>query len=152
MITEKPHIAGGEQNAKLAFLLYQQWQAYGFDDVKLYNYSVLLSYPDKSNPNILQIRDPSGLVDYNAGIAEEPPLTSGENDSNVVPPFNAYSGVGNASVSGKCACLYNGANTVLIKDHQLDPALTPSCGLWYFCCDVLNFDFPMEWVTQWVFL
>ncbi len=69
-----------------------------FDKVELVNYSVLLSYPNTSNPNVLQLKGGDGLLLYNGNTAQEPPLTPGENDSNVAPPFNAYSGSGEAKV------------------------------------------------------
>ena len=81
-------------------MLYDQWKGYGdFDDVKLVNYSVLLSYPDPDQPNLLQLFNTSGGLVYQANTSMEPLRTPGENDSTVVPPFNAYSGDGNTSVS-----------------------------------------------------
>ena len=80
-------------------MIYKQWLTYKFDEVKLMNYTVYLSYPNQSNPNVLLIRDSSGKLLYNASTAQEPPLTPGEDNPNVARPFNAYSGVGNASVS-----------------------------------------------------
>ena len=84
-------------------MIYDQWNGYGvFDEVKLVNYSVLLSYPDPDKPNLLQLLDSAGGLVYQAHTSKESPLTPGENDSTVVPPFNAYSGDGNATVS----CLF----------------------------------------------
>ena len=96
-LTVLPHIAGSPQNMKLAQDLYTQWVNYGFDDVQLVNYSVLLSYPNTSNPNVLVLKNSMGNVIYDAHTAQETPLTPGENDSTVVMPFNAYSGSGNAT-------------------------------------------------------
>ena len=84
-------------------MIYDQWNGYGvFDEVKLVNYSVLLTYPDPNKPNQLQQLNSSGGIEYLVDTSKEPPLTPGENDSTVVPPFNAYSGDGNATVS----CLF----------------------------------------------
>ena len=96
-LTVLPHIAGSPQNMKLAQDIYTQWVNYGFDDVQLVNYSVLLSYPNTSNPNVLLLKNSAGETIYNAHTAQEPPLTPGENDSTVAMPFNAYSGSGNAT-------------------------------------------------------
>ena len=99
-LTAKPHIAGSGENKQLAEMIYEQWMGYGiFDEVKLVNYSVLLSYPDPDKPNCLQLFNSSGGLVYQANTSMEPPLTPGENSSTIVPPFNAYSGNGNASVS-----------------------------------------------------
>ena len=99
-LTEKPHLAGSEENKQLAEMIYEQWRGYGmFDEVELVNYSVYLSYPSPDKGNVLQLLGPTGDVLYEANTSKEPPLTPGENDSTVVPPFNAYSGYGNATVS-----------------------------------------------------
>ena len=83
----------------LAKDIYNEWIGFNnFDNVQLMNYSVLLSYPNTSNPNILQLMQGSEVI-YTANIDLEPPLTPGENDSRVAPPFNAYAGSGTASVS-----------------------------------------------------
>ena len=97
-LTESPHIAGSDKNNELAQTIYKEWQGYGFDSVELLNYTVLLSYPNSSHPNSLTLRGSRGQALYHSHIAQEPPLTPGENDSNVAPPFNAYSGSGNVSV------------------------------------------------------
>ena len=96
-LTVLPHIAGSPQNMKLAQDIYTQWVNYGFDDVQLVNYSVLLSYPNTSNSNVLLLKNLAGETIYNAHTAQEAPLTPGENDSTVAMPFNAYSGSGNAT-------------------------------------------------------
>ena len=95
-LTVLPHIAGSPQNMKLAQDIYTQWVNYGFDDVQLVNYSVLLSYPNTSNPNVLLLKNATGDTIYSAHTAQETPLTPGENDSTVAMPFNAYSGSGSA--------------------------------------------------------
>ncbi len=100
-LTKYPHIAGSENNHKLALTIHDRWSTYNFDKVELVNYTVYLSYPNQSNPNVLLLQNSSGDVVYNASTAQEPPLTPGENDSDVAHPFNAYSGLGNASVSGR---------------------------------------------------
>ncbi len=51
-----------------------------------------------SNTNVLQLKTGSGDVLYTGNSNQEPPLTPGENNSNVAPPFNAYSGSGEAKV------------------------------------------------------
>ena len=83
-------------------LVYNRWKGYRFDKLELTNYTVLLQYPGNyTRPNQLQLQNSTGGVIYNASIQQEKPLTPGENDSSVAPPFNAYSGNGNATVSGE---------------------------------------------------
>ena len=86
----------------LAQLIYNQWKGFNFDNVHLVNYSVLLSYPNTSQPNVLKLMQGSEVI-YKAKIGLEPPHTPGENNSNVAPPFNAYSGSGTATVSSMSA-------------------------------------------------
>ena len=99
-LTEKPHIAGNVSDVAVAMLVYNRWKGYKFDKLELTNYTVLLQYPGNyTRPNQLQLQNSTGGVIYNASIQQEKPLTPGENDSSVAPPFNAYSGNGNATVS-----------------------------------------------------
>ena len=102
-LTANPHIAGSEENHMLAQYVYNEWSGFKFDNVQLMNYSVLLSYPNTSNPNVLQLMRGSEVF-YEAHIKQEPPHTPGENDSRVAPPFNAYAGSGSASV--RLHCMY----------------------------------------------
>ncbi len=98
-LTAKPHIAGKERNSELAQSLYEQWTHYGFDDVTLKNYTVLLDYVDRANYNVLELQDNQGSVLYKANTTQEKPLVEVENVPDIPPPFNAYSGVGQAKVS-----------------------------------------------------
>ena len=54
-LTVYPHIAGSDRNDELANNLVTQWNSYGFDSVNMYNYTVLLTFPNKSSLNILNI-------------------------------------------------------------------------------------------------
>ena len=47
-LTVDPHIAGSDRNDELAHDLMTQWNSYGFDSVNIYNYTVLLTFPNKS--------------------------------------------------------------------------------------------------------
>ena len=98
-LTKDPHIAGSETNIQLAYFVAKQWEDLGFDKVELFNYTVLLQYPNDTNPNKFQLLDGSGTVFYDAPTAQmEPPLTTDEKKPGVARPFNAYSGVGSARV------------------------------------------------------
>ena len=101
-LTLHPHIAGSDQNNKLAEQLALQWRSYGFDNVEITNYTVLLTYPNRSSLNVLNIVSSSDMnnVVYVANTTLEKPLVDGEDDPDVAPPFNAFSGIGTANVSG----------------------------------------------------
>lgn len=83
-------------------VIYNQWKGFGFDKVELVNYTVLLSYPNRSNPNVLQLRNATNFTLYSVNTIVEPPVIPIENDSTVIPPFNAYSGSGSAMVLYTC--------------------------------------------------
>lgn len=104
-LTAKPHIAGKHRNSELASSLYDQWVKYGFDAVELSNYSVLLDYVNRSNYNVLTLMNSDGETIYTANTTQEEPLVEGEDDPDVPPPFNSYSGVGQAQVN--CVCVYD---------------------------------------------
>jgi len=100
-LTLYPHIAGSDQNYKLADDLALQWHSYGFDRVEIKNYTVLLTYPNRSSLNVLNIVSRSDInnVVYTANTTLEKPLVKGEDDPDVSPPFNAFSGTGTVNVS-----------------------------------------------------
>lgn len=43
-------------------MLVQQFRQYGFDEVEMPAYKVLLSYPKKDNPNMISVVDSNGTV------------------------------------------------------------------------------------------
>ncbi len=114
----------------MALSLYNEWSKYNFDKVELVNYTVYLSYANQSNPNVLLLEDSSGDVLYNASTAQEPPLTPGENNESVARPFNAYSGLGNVSVSDRSSNYVFGLQMLCYK-----------------CIDILPV-FGSSWVTR----
>ncbi|KAG8453051.1 hypothetical protein GDO86_004748 [Hymenochirus boettgeri] len=91
--TKLPHLAGTDENFLLAKQIQAQWKEYGLDKVELAHYDILLSYPNKSNPNYISIVDERGYEVYNTSLFEPPPPGS-ENITGVVPPYNAYSAPG----------------------------------------------------------
>lgn len=58
--TRLPHLAGTEQNLRYAEQIRQEWLQFGLDSVELVPYDVLLSYPNKSQPNYITIVDQLG--------------------------------------------------------------------------------------------
>ena len=101
MLTVDPHIAGSDKNDELAGDLVTRWNSYGFDSVQTYNYTVLLTFPNKSSLNVLNIVSSNNSSDvlFEANTTLEKPLAPGEDNPNVVPPYNAYSGIGTVNVS-----------------------------------------------------
>ncbi|ESP03021.1 hypothetical protein LOTGIDRAFT_185795 [Lottia gigantea] len=89
-LTEKPHIAGSVEDEDLAEYIRQFWLDVGFDEVQMAPYDILLSYPDMDNPNFIEVLDGSEQIIYRTPI-EEDVLTPGKNNTEGIPPFNAYS-------------------------------------------------------------
>ncbi|MEQ2215261.1 hypothetical protein XENOCAPTIV_029757 [Xenoophorus captivus] len=58
--TRLPHLAGTEQNLKYAQQIMKEWQDFGLDSVEMVPYDILLSYPNKSQPNYISIVDHIG--------------------------------------------------------------------------------------------
>uniref|UniRef100_A0A3B4BDZ3 PA domain-containing protein n=1 Tax=Periophthalmus magnuspinnatus TaxID=409849 RepID=A0A3B4BDZ3_9GOBI len=91
--TQLPHLAGTEQNLKYAKQIQKEWQDFGLDSVDLVHYDVLLSYPNKTQPNYISIVDSLGNEIFKTSLAE--PVPEGYEDvSDIVPPYNAFSAKG----------------------------------------------------------
>ena len=97
MLTEKPHLGGTEENHELGRKLKKFWEDNGIDHVTMTPYEVLLSYPNMSNLNFVELLDGDKTV-YKSNLTE-PILTPEEDKPDVVPPFNAYSPPGDIKVS-----------------------------------------------------
>ncbi|KAI3354363.1 hypothetical protein L3Q82_018889, partial [Scortum barcoo] len=73
--TQLPHLAGTEQNLRYAEQIKKEWLEFGLDSVEMVPYDVLLSYPNKSQPNYISIVDQLGnegdLVYVNYGRTED---------------------------------------------------------------------------------
>ncbi|XP_015680366.1 N-acetylated-alpha-linked acidic dipeptidase 2 [Protobothrops mucrosquamatus] len=91
--TRFPHVAGTEQNLRLARQIQTQWKAFGLDTAELVHYDVLLSYPNQSSPNYVSITDDGGKEIFNTSLFEPPP-EGYANISGVLPPYNAFSAQG----------------------------------------------------------
>ncbi|XP_071990197.1 N-acetylated-alpha-linked acidic dipeptidase 2-like isoform X2 [Engystomops pustulosus] len=91
--TKIPHLAGTEQNLRLAQKIQSQWKEFGLDKVELVHYDVLLSYPNETRPNYISIIDEQGTEIFNTSLSEPPP-EGYENFTDIVPPYNAFSAKG----------------------------------------------------------
>uniref|UniRef100_A0A672MTA6 Glutamate carboxypeptidase 2 n=1 Tax=Sinocyclocheilus grahami TaxID=75366 RepID=A0A672MTA6_SINGR len=92
-LTRLPHLAGSQQNLDLAKQIRAEWMEFGLDSVELVPYDVLLSYPNKTNPNYISIVDHLGNEIFNTSLAE--PVPEGYEDvTDIVPPYSAFSAKG----------------------------------------------------------
>lgn len=96
-LSEFPHLAGTDADYKQAKELHDFWKTEGLDDVFITPYDVLLSYPNTTDPSVMNrifVYDQNGAIAWESALYE-PILHPSENKSNVVPPFNAFSAPGN---------------------------------------------------------
>ena len=91
-LTAKPHLAGTPADKEQAEGIKQFWEKQGLKSW-LTPYEVLLSYPKENNPNKIELQDGSGNAIFTTQLAEKI-LRPEQNQSDVVPPFNAFSGKG----------------------------------------------------------
>uniref|UniRef100_A0A8C5AHY5 N-acetylated alpha-linked acidic dipeptidase 2 n=1 Tax=Gadus morhua TaxID=8049 RepID=A0A8C5AHY5_GADMO len=88
--TRLPHLAGTKQNLVYAEQIREEWLSFGLDSVELVPYDVLLSYPNKSQPNYISIVDQLGNEVFNTSLAE--PVPDGyEGVADIIPPYSAFS-------------------------------------------------------------
>ncbi|KAM4742233.1 N-acetylated-alpha-linked acidic dipeptidase 2 isoform 3-T3 [Anableps anableps] len=114
--TRLPHLAGTEQNLKYAEQIIKEWQDFGLDSVEMVPYDILLSYPNKSQPNYISILDHTGNEVFNTSFAE--PVPQGYEDiSNIVPPYSAYSPKGHPEVKNAMSA---GAKGVIMFSDPAD--------------------------------
>ncbi|XP_069805762.1 N-acetylated-alpha-linked acidic dipeptidase 2-like [Dendropsophus ebraccatus] len=89
----KPHIAGSFQEEEVLMkYIHNTWKS-SLHGSKIYNYTVLLSYPNATDPNYVSILSSDG-VESDISAKVEKILSPDQNDSTVVNPFNAYSPAG----------------------------------------------------------
>lgn len=96
-LSEFPHLAGTDADYKQAKELHDFWKTEGLDDAFITPYDVLLSYPNTTDPSVMNrifVYDQNGAIAWESALYE-PILHPSENKSNVVPPFNAFSAPGN---------------------------------------------------------
>ena len=60
--SEQIHLAGEQRSQKLADYLAGKWEEYGFDEVEMPKYKVLLSYPMEDKPNMISILNGNGTI------------------------------------------------------------------------------------------
>ncbi|XP_013863452.1 N-acetylated-alpha-linked acidic dipeptidase 2 isoform X1 [Austrofundulus limnaeus] len=91
--TRLPHLAGTEQNRKYAEQIQNEWLEFGLDSAEMVPYDILLSYPNKSQPNYISVVDQRGEEIFNTSLAE--PIPPGYEDiPDIVPPYSAFSAKG----------------------------------------------------------
>ena len=90
ILTNKPHVAGSEQNEEyLVNFMKDRWESY-LDAVEVFPYDVLLSFPNETDKNYVGITYPNGSVTRKS-TPDEKPVTEDEKNATIISAFNAYS-------------------------------------------------------------
>jgi len=87
-LTSTPHIAGSPEGKKQGEWIAGKFKEFGFDQVEMKKYKVLLSYP--TEPGEVKVLDDKGDEDFSFKSVEKA-YNKYENDSRALPPFIAYS-------------------------------------------------------------
>lgn len=89
--TYKPRLTGTENEKDLVDELYNTWKENGLHKVIRTPYKVLLSYPNTSMPNKVQILDKSGTSPLFTSQPYEKNLFREDSSLKLVPPYNSFS-------------------------------------------------------------
>lgn len=92
--TKEPHFPGSNESYVLAKHIQEKWTEYGID-VTMKKYIIMLSRPKK--PGVVALYN--GSEEVHRSAPQETFLIPSENNSLVVPPFNAYAPSGSVKVS-----------------------------------------------------
>ncbi|XP_049993358.1 aminopeptidase NAALADL1 isoform X2 [Alexandromys fortis] len=94
-LSKEPHVASSPRDEALVRLLLERWQdtATGLDSAKSYEYTVLLSFPNRDQPNVVEVVGPDGTV-LHAFQPGEKNLTGEQQGPNVLQPYAAYAPAG----------------------------------------------------------
>jgi len=85
----EPHVASSPRNQELAAFVAKEWKSYGLEDVHVYEYSVLLSFPERI---LVEIVSPEKMrLNMKEASYSQDPDTS---RADVGLPYNAYSPTG----------------------------------------------------------
>jgi archaellin len=102
----------------------KKWLEYGFDNVELKRYQVLLSFPEKAGVVTIQAKNGSELYKTSAADISTNPAY---NDSRVFPPFNAYSPAGSVKVTQYLKFLNNDQKSELKRNVLLSLKMNMTC-------------------------
>ncbi|XP_076040569.1 N-acetylated-alpha-linked acidic dipeptidase 2-like [Oratosquilla oratoria] len=95
ILTEKPHLAATPRDVFLAKMIRDRWTEAGLDTVQMVPYTLLLSRPNVSNPNLVTWEDGSGATVFKSQYKEKV-IREDDYDENFVHAFNAYTPAGDA--------------------------------------------------------
>jgi hypothetical protein len=116
--TSYSHLAGTPGDERLADEISSIWTGQGLHVVRR-NYDVLLSYPNATDPSIVELWDTSSGTLLHRSAAMEDVLTPEQNASDMIPPYNAYSPSGDVTVRSSTMYSCRLANEYFIATTNL---------------------------------
>ncbi|KAK3585560.1 hypothetical protein CHS0354_022970 [Potamilus streckersoni] len=91
--TSRQRLSGTDGVHDLVMHIAQQWRDHGLDKVEVTPYEVLLSYPNTTNPNRVEIVLNNGTAIFTSAFVEKP-LDPDGNQSDIIPPYNSFAPAG----------------------------------------------------------
>ncbi|KAK3585561.1 hypothetical protein CHS0354_022971 [Potamilus streckersoni] len=95
--TSKQRLAGTQNVKDMVKYIAQQWRDNGLDKVEVTPYEVLMSYPNITNPNRVEIVIANGGPIFTSAFVEKA-LDDDGNQSDIIPPYNSWAPAGVAEV------------------------------------------------------
>ncbi|KAL3881663.1 hypothetical protein ACJMK2_028073 [Sinanodonta woodiana] len=91
--TSKQRFAGTENVMDMVKHIAQQWRDHGLDKVEITPYEVLMSYPNTTNPNRVEIVMTDGVPVFTSAFVEKA-LDEDGKQSDIIPPYNSWAPAG----------------------------------------------------------
>ncbi|KAL3881667.1 hypothetical protein ACJMK2_028077 [Sinanodonta woodiana] len=91
--TGRQRLSGTDGVHELGRHIAQQWRDHGLDKVEVTPYEVLLSYPNTTDPNKVQIVLDNGTAVFTSTFVEKP-LDPDGNQTDIIPPYNSFAPAG----------------------------------------------------------
>ena len=95
-LTSTPHLAASEQDSILTKWIVNKWNEFGIDNVHLERYDMLLSFPDRENPNKIYLKDDQGRVQFTSRHQEDV-IRFEDEHQDLIHAFNAFPPAGNVT-------------------------------------------------------
>nr|XP_053627349.1 N-acetylated-alpha-linked acidic dipeptidase 2-like isoform X2 [Cherax quadricarinatus] len=110
-----PHLAGTERDHQLAHMIRDRFLEAGFDTADLVPYDVLLSRPNRTNPNLITLEDGEGQIIFSSTYQEKP-LHEDDSDPEFIHAFNAFTPAGDVRTEAGRGVVY--VNYARVEDFD----------------------------------
>ena len=113
--TAEPHVASTPRNGALARFIFDEWKSFGLEDVRLAEYEVLLSFPERIRVEIVA-PETVALTLKEDGYPQDPDTLRAD----VGLPYNAYSASGDITAAVVYANSGNPQDFDLLEKNGID--------------------------------